>query len=126
MRSLACGGALILAIFIISGFFGRYFGLGDSAAVGRLQAAALLTPLAVLLCFLSAWRIGIVLIALVISAFASVAPAFLQSEQDCEKSCLTVYQKNLLSKAWPRYPLADDIILSGAEVVTPERPLENP
>jgi endonuclease/exonuclease/phosphatase (EEP) superfamily protein YafD len=51
-------------------------------------------------------------------AIGSVVPSFLASETTCAEACMTLYQKNLLSKAWPRYELADDIIASGAEIVT--------
>ncbi len=117
MRKFAYIGALVLISFIILGFVGSYFSPGDAAAVGRLQAAALLVPWAALLWSISALRAALFSLAIATGALASILPVLFASGNACTETCLTLYQKNLLSKAWPRRPLADDIILSGAEVV---------
>ena len=48
----------------------------------------------------------------------SILPGYLAQGEACRTDCYRLYQKNLLSRAWPRYPLADDIIASNAAFVT--------
>ena len=117
-RILVFGAAIALIGLVLIGLNGRIFAVGDSATVVRPQAGALLVPLAALLWLLKARFTALVSLAVAIVAIGSVAPGFFVSGTDCTVSCLTLYQKNLLSRAWPRYPLADDIIASGAEIVT--------
>jgi endonuclease/exonuclease/phosphatase (EEP) superfamily protein YafD len=81
-------------------------------------AGVLLIPFAAVLWSMKARRTALVSLILAVIALTSVAPGFLASGTDCAGACLKLYQKNLMSKAWPRYPLADDIIASGAEIVT--------
>lgn len=100
------------------GFSGSFFPPGDSAVVIRPLAGILLLPLAAALFAVTARRAALAALASAVLAFGSLAPAYVASGPRCEVNCLTLYQKNLLSRAWPRYPLADDIIASGAEVVT--------
>lgn len=113
---ILCVGALIgLVIF---GFTGPYFAAGDSIAILRPQVGALLGAFAILFLFLRARIYALIATVFATLAVGSIAVGFTTPAQDCNGSCLTLYQKNLLSKAWPRYSLADDIIDSGAEIVT--------
>ena len=48
----------------------------------------------------------------------SILPGYFLRYEICTVDCYKLYQKNLLSKAWPRYPLADEIVASGAAFVT--------
>ena len=117
-RVLVFGGATVLIGLVVLGFAGRVFALGDTVAVVRPLAGALLIPLVVVLWVMRARRTAVVSLILAGVALGSVAPGFMASGTDCTGTCLTLYQKNLLTKAWPRYPLADDIIASGAQIVT--------
>jgi endonuclease/exonuclease/phosphatase (EEP) superfamily protein YafD len=117
-RSLAFGSAAVLIGLVLLGFSGYFFELGNSVAVVRPQAGVLLIPLAVILLWMKARRRAAFSFAVAVVAVASIAPGFFSSGTDCTGACLKLYQKNLLSKAWPRYPLADDIIASGAQIVT--------
>lgn len=110
--------AVALIGLVLVGFSGRVFSPGDTLAVIRPLTGAALLILAAALVWLAAPRIAGVALAFGMVALASVAPGYVATGSDCTADCLTVYQKNLLSRAWPRYPLADDIIASGAHVVT--------
>ena len=117
-RTLIRGCTVILIGMVIFGFTGRYFAAGDSIALLRPQVGVLLVGLAVILVII---RSGILALAALISAgvaIGSVALEFTSPDPQCNGTCLTLYQKNLLVKAWPRYSLADDIIDSGADIVT--------
>jgi endonuclease/exonuclease/phosphatase (EEP) superfamily protein YafD len=118
MRALAFGSAAVLTGLVLLGFSGYFLELGNSAAVVRPQAGVLLIPLSVIMFLMRAKRRAVFSFALAVVAVGSIAPGFFSSGTDCTGACLKLYQKNLLSKAWPRYPLADDIIASGAEIVT--------
>jgi len=112
---------MLAAAILFGGYLGRFIDLGDSLAVFRLQAALLLATGAAALLF---WRVGpryVVVGALILGAGVTVqiavgyrgppVPALNGSE-------MTLYQKNLLARAWPRYGLADDILATNADVVT--------
>ena len=113
---LAC--MFVLIGLVLLGFTGSLFAPGDAVAVIRPQAGVLLIPLAAILWSMKARRAAIVSLTMAVLAIGSVGPSFLASGTDCPGECLKLYQKNLLSKAWPRYSLADDIIASDAEIVT--------
>ena len=113
---LAC--MFVLIGLVLLGFTGSLFAPGDAVAVIRPQAGVLLIPLAAILWSMKARRAAIVSLTMAVLAIGSVGPGFLASRTDCPRECLKLYQKNLLSKAWPRYSLADDIIASDAEIVT--------
>ncbi len=117
-RALVLSGALILMGLVIFGFTGRFFAAGDSIALMRPQAGVLLVAFAAMLLFVRAKGFAVISLALAITAIGSIASGFIPSGPDCDDECLTLYQKNLLSKAWPRYSLADDILASNAEIVT--------
>lgn len=114
---LTCGATLWLAL-LIGGFTGRYLPVGDALAVIRPQLAVVLILWAVALWWVGARRLARIGWGVAAVCLLSVGPAFLTRDAPCEGPCLTLYQKNLLSKAWPRYELADEIIASGAEIVT--------
>lgn len=118
IRIVTFGGAIILIGLVLIGFSGRFFAPGDAAAVVRPQAGALLIPLAAALWLMTARLSAFFSLTIAAIALGSVAPGFFVSKTDCSEACLKLYQKNLLAKAWPRYSLADDIIASGAEIVT--------
>ncbi|WP_294614136.1 endonuclease/exonuclease/phosphatase family protein [uncultured Roseovarius sp.] len=110
--------ATVLTGLVLLGFSGEFFAPGNSAAVVRPLAGILLLPLTAVLWRMKAPRRALFSLAWAIVALGSVAPSFFTSGVECTRGCVKLYQKNLLSKAWPRYPLADDIIASGAEIVT--------
>ena len=105
-------------LFVGAGFAGRFFAAGDAAAILRPQAGALLILLAALLWWGARRRTALVACLAGGFGLATALGSLFATQTACAQDCLTLYQKNLLSKAWPRYPLADDIIASGAEVVT--------
>ena len=117
-RVFLFGGAVALVFIVLFGFAGRYLPPADAVAVVQPLAAVFLMPFAALLWSMSARPLALVSLVSAIAAIGSVLPGFLLSEMPCSGSCITLYQKNLLSKAWPRYSLADDIIASGAQIVT--------
>jgi len=118
LRAIILGCAAILIGLVILGFTGRYFAPGDSIALMRPQVGVLLIVFALIL--LAARARGFALASLTFASLAvgSVAAGFIPSSDDCGNRCVTLYQKNLMSRAWPRYPLADDILHSNAEIVT--------
>lgn len=117
-RKIVFGIAFLLIAVILLGFSGSFFAPGDSAAIVRPQAGfALLLCSAILFGLQARWR-GMASTVIAVFAIGTVVPGFLKKGADCNEDCLVLYQKNLLSKAWPRYPLADDIIQSGAQIVT--------
>ncbi|MGJ8584262.1 MAG: endonuclease/exonuclease/phosphatase family protein [Marinosulfonomonas sp.] len=117
-RRLVLSVTFLLIAVILLGFSGGFFAPGDSAAIVRPQAGFALLLLSVILFGLRARWMALTSAMVAAVAIGTVAPGFLKSGTDCDAGCLVLYQKNLLSKAWPRYPLADDIIESGAQVVT--------
>ncbi|MBV7377664.1 endonuclease/exonuclease/phosphatase family protein [Maritimibacter dapengensis] len=114
VRASAWGLLAVVAL----GFLGGVLAAGDTFAVVRPLAGTLLAPIAIGLFRQSARRLAILCLLGSFVSFGSLAPVFLASGTPCKNTCLTLYQKNLLSRAWPRYPLADDIIASGADIVT--------
>lgn len=112
------GGATALIGVILLGFSGRIFAPGDSAAILRPLAGGLLIPMAVILWFMKTRITAFATMFVAVAALGSIAPGFIASGSNCDDGCLKLYQKNLMSKAWPRHSLANDIIASGAEVVT--------
>ncbi len=117
-RAVIPGCAVLLMGLVIIGFTGQYFAAGDSIALMRPQVGMLLIVFAVILLAVRARGFALASLAFASIAVGSVAAGFISSPDDCDDDCVTLYQKNLMSKAWPRYPLADDIIQSNAEIVT--------
>ncbi|MGV6804429.1 MAG: endonuclease/exonuclease/phosphatase family protein [Ruegeria sp.] len=118
VRSLIALCAALLIGLIILGFTGRYMAAGDSLALLRPQAGALLIVFTLFLMLVRAKRFALVSLVFAVVAFGSIASGYGSASDDCDDTCLTLYQKNLMTKAWPRYPLADDILESGAQIVT--------
>ncbi len=110
------GAVLTLGAVLLSGT-GRWFAPGDSLAVLRPHLGLALIGLAAGL-----WHIrsrplalacglaGLVALGHMATLFRPAAPA--------PNTAHTLYQKNLQFKSWPRAPLADEIIASGADIVT--------
>lgn len=117
-RTLTIGCACILMAFVVIGFTGQIFAVGDSIALLRPQAGVLLLLCAALLLYLRARYLALTTCAVATIALGSIAASYAAPSAECNGTCLTLYQKNLMSKAWPRYPLADDIIASNAQIVT--------
>jgi endonuclease/exonuclease/phosphatase (EEP) superfamily protein YafD len=118
IRVVLLGGGLVFCCLVLLGFLGRHFPAGDAAAVIRPQAGVALAAWAALLWLRGSRRFALASMVIAVVAIGSVVPSFTSVETTCTDTCLTLYQKNLLSKAWPRYELADDIVRSGAEIVT--------
>ncbi|NOE26760.1 endonuclease/exonuclease/phosphatase family protein [Ruegeria sp. HKCCD6157] len=117
-RTLTIGCTCILMILVVIGFTGQVFAVGDSIALLRPQAGVLLLLCAVILLFMRARYLALATLVFSGVAIGSIAASVAAPSDDCDDSCLTLYQKNLMSKAWPRYSLADDILESGAQIVT--------
>lgn len=120
LSTVVLAGAPVLIGLVLIGFSGGFFAPGDSAAVARPALGALLALWAVVLFAIKARRLAVASMAVAVLAIGSLVPGYFAPEAVCRSGCLTLYQKNLLAKAWPRYSLADDIINSGAQVVTLE------
>ncbi|WP_171097535.1 endonuclease/exonuclease/phosphatase family protein [Ruegeria sp. HKCCD7255] len=108
--------ALLIAL-VLAGFTGRFLSVGDSLAILRPQAGALLLLCALAFVLLRSIRLALVSALFSALAFGSILGDLRGPSGDCDDTCLTLYQKNLLQKAWPRYSLADDIIASDADIV---------
>lgn len=118
LRRLIALCAVLFAGVVLMGFTGRYLAVGDSLALLRPQAGALLMVCALVLALVRSWRLALVSMAFSLVAAASIALGYAPADTSCDDGCLTFYQKNLMRKAWPRYELAEDIIASGARIVT--------
>ncbi|MET1414256.1 endonuclease/exonuclease/phosphatase family protein [Roseibium sp. HPY-6] len=118
VRYVTLAWAIAIAAALLLGFTGRVFPPGDSLAVIRPLLAALLVPTTLALWVLGFQRMAIFSLIISTAATGSFISGYFRPEMSCSNNCLTLYQKNLLSRAWPRYSLADDIILSSAQVVT--------
>lgn len=117
-RTGVLGCAALLMGLVIFGFTGRFFAPGDSIALMRPQVGVLLIVFSALLLAIHARRFALASLVFASIAVGSVAAGYLPSPDDCDDTCVTLYQKNLMSRAWPRYPLADDILHSNADIVT--------
>ncbi|WP_171234686.1 endonuclease/exonuclease/phosphatase family protein [Ruegeria sp. HKCCA6837] len=117
-RTLTIGCASVLMALVFIGFTGQIFAVGDSIALLRPQAGILLVLYSALLLYLRARYLALTTFAVAAMALGSIATSYAAPSADCNGTCLTLYQKNLMSKAWPRYSLADDIVASDAQVVT--------
>ena len=104
-------------ILLLLGYTGRYLPFGDALAVGRVQVLAVLFLVGLALLAFREMRAGAV--ALAAGVFCGV-PILSQGKAnvDIPADGYTLYQKNLLAVAWPREGLAEDIIASGADIVT--------
>ncbi len=118
LRILLVGAASVLIGLVVLGFTGSVFAPGDAVTIVRPQLGLLLMIFAAVLWLTKARRTALIALIAATMALGSVASGFFMSGTDCPGECLKLYQKNLLSTAWPRYPLAADIIASGAEIVT--------
>lgn len=110
--------ATLLMGLVILGFTGHFFAAGDSIALLRPQVGLLLLLFGLILLVARAWGYALASLVFALVAVGSVAAGLVPAPKECEDGCLTLYQKNLMSQAWPRYGLADDILLSNADIVT--------
>lgn len=118
VRIIVFGCAALLIGLVIFGFTGLYFAPGDSVALMRPQIGVLLIVFALILLAARARGFALACLTFAVVAVGSVAAGLIPSSDDCDDTCVTLYQKNLMSVAWPRYSLADDILSSDAEIVT--------
>lgn len=118
IRYAVLASTAVISATVLIGLAGSVFPPGDSLAIIRPLAVLLFIPLAIALWVLGYRRIAKISLIIATIATVSFASGFFRAETSCSSECLTLYQKNLLSKAWPRYSLADDIVMSSAQVVT--------
>ena len=97
-------------------YTGHWFAPGDSLAVGRPYLSGAVTLMALWLWCIKAVRPAVICLLAGALSTATMAQHYLPGPTGGGPH--TLYQKNLLYKAWPRYPLADEIIASGADIVT--------
>ncbi len=107
----------LIGVVVLS-FTGQFFAPGNSAAVIRFPAGILLVLLVPFLFWGRARLLAIVACGAALVALVPLGMGYFQSNVPCEGPCLTLYQKNLMSKSWPRTPLAEEIIASQADVIT--------
>jgi hypothetical protein len=112
--------AISLGALFLTGlsFAGKFLALGDTLAVVRLQLVLVLAFGAVLLFWAGARAVAAASLIGVVIGLGSILPGYFAQGEECRADCYVLYQKNLLSRAWPRYPLADEIIASSAAFVT--------
>jgi len=108
---------LLTLVLLGFSFCGAWIALGDTLAVGRLHLAALLTLAAAFLFRLRARRLALMALVPAVLAAGQIAAGF-SAADTAAGGRYTLYQKNLHGHAWPRYPLADEIIASNADFVT--------
>ena len=115
-HSLPVALATLALITLALSYSGAWFAPGDSLAVGRPHLSLVVILLALWLWWAEALKLAMVcLLAGSTSAAALLSYAL---PGTAAPGTYTLYQKNLLFKAWPRQPLADDILASGADIVT--------
>lgn len=105
-----------LAVLLAS-YGGGVHPIGDTLAVGRPHLILALVFAVIILLALKVKILPVFAVLCAILAGAPIAYGFLKTPTPNEGQ-FTLYQKNLLFRAWPRYPLMDEIIDSGAEFVT--------
>ncbi len=108
---------LLTLVLLGFSFCGAWMPLGDTLAVGRLHLAALLVLAAPFLFKLRARRLALIALVLAVLASGQIVAGFSAADA-VAGGRYTLYQKNLLGRAWPRYPLSDEIIASNADFVT--------
>jgi endonuclease/exonuclease/phosphatase (EEP) superfamily protein YafD len=108
---------LLTLVLLGLGFCGGWMPLGDTLAVGRLHLAALLVLAAAFLFKLRARRLALIALVTAVLASGQIVAGFYPPDA-AASGRYTLYQKNLLGRAWPRYPLADEIVASNADFVT--------
>jgi len=122
MRSTLRTGAILLSAVLIAvvvlSFTGHVFAPGDSLAVIRFPAGLLLLVLATALALCAAWKMTVSSFVAALVALVPLGIGYFKPNPPCTEACLTLYQKNLMSKTWPRDPLTEELIASDAEIVT--------
>lgn len=97
-------------------YTGTYLPIGDSLAVGRLYLAAGLCGLAGLTYWGGAARLATIAALIAVLSGGPIISGFFAPQQDA--GVYSLYQKNLLRRAWPRYGLRDEILKLDPEFVT--------
>lgn len=105
-----------LAVLLAS-YGGGVHQIGDTLAVGRPHLILVILLAATSLFILRVQIFPTFALICALIAGGPIATGILQTPVE-NVGEFTLYQKNLLFRAWPRYPLTDDIIDSGAEFVT--------
>lgn len=116
---------LLSAAALAASHAGTHLPAGDALAAGRLQLA-LVTFVLGLATLLRKRRMadrlfGAAAMTAALISGLGAARAFLPDGTAAARAGAAefrIYQKNLLSHAWPRRPLAEAIVASGAEIVT--------
>jgi endonuclease/exonuclease/phosphatase (EEP) superfamily protein YafD len=109
---------LTAAALLAASHAGAVLPAADALAVGRPQLALVLLAGGAALWLRGRRRLGAASAALALATALPMAAAFLPPGRPAAAPDFRIYQKNLLLRAWPRRPLAADIIQSGAQVVT--------
>ncbi|MEL7258673.1 MAG: endonuclease/exonuclease/phosphatase family protein [Pseudomonadota bacterium] len=110
--------SLLLIGIVLLGLTGQVFAPGNSAAVIRFPAGLLLVMLIPLLLWGRATYLATLACSAALAALVPLGLGYFKPNPPCEGPCLTLYQKNLMSKSWPREPLAEELVASRAEIVT--------
>jgi endonuclease/exonuclease/phosphatase (EEP) superfamily protein YafD len=119
MRSILTGIAALAGVALALGYTGAAWPPGDALAVGRIHASVVLALAGGLLILTRATRRGLLAASAGLAVAASVVWCYLAPAGPApEGTIYRLYQKNLLAHAWPRRPLAAEIVASGAEIVT--------
>lgn len=119
IKRLMVWATLLLALVVILGFTGQVFAPGNSLAVIRWPVGWMLLVFGGILWLQSLAKPALAALTSGGIALGSIWVTAWDDMQPCRvQPCLTLYQKNLLSRAWPRYPLADDIVATDAHIVT--------
>ncbi len=117
-RSCAVWLSWALIAVVALGLTGTVFALGNSMAVIRFPAGLLLLILTPAHLWLGPRRYALFVGVAAAVALLPLANGYFKPNDPCEGTCLTLYQKNLMSKSWPREPLAQEMIGADAEIVT--------
>ena len=120
LRSLSTALPLLIAILALAAlglsYTGAWFAPGDSLAVGRPNLIVVVTLMALWLWWVRAVKLALMCLLAGGIRAGTLATYYLPAPPS--GGPVTLYQKNLLHTAWPRTPLADEILASGADIVT--------
>lgn len=113
---------LLAACFLalVSGFAGALKPAFDSLAVFRLQLATTVSVLALALCAIAPGhrRVAVAVLAAALALAAPAALSYWPAAVAATPAALTVYQKNLNYRSGDLDRIAEDVLSTGADVVT--------